>query len=466
MAHMICASAVSRLSAPAAGSSVVASQAAATTNTGVVVPTGRTAVTSWYDAGLRLKPDVAVPAAVEPAGEAAVVAAATYDLVEAAAPAGFVWGGTFVFDDDDDAGTAELIGKVVPMKVAPAASGAGDAETVGFSEDIDLTRLILKERIGEGTQSEVLLGELPGVGPVAVKVGFKEFAIAREAVVLSALCGVPGFPRMLAKDTADVNGGFLVVELLGSSLDDIWQSKSRRPLSGQTLLRVGRGVLRLLRRLHLAGFVHNDVKPANILLGAGSSTLQPTRLHLIDFGSCTRTQRHDVASNSAAEEQASEEEESLPPLADGPIGTAMFASITADEGGRTGPADDLESLVYALTYLAAGRLPWQSKSDAETVAMKRELLVSGDVAADLCHIDDIHCTTAVSALRALSAELRRYYEEGPSASAPVDYAACLAALGGGGAVDDAAEEAEDALSEFSFMAALGGDTKEEEAVAA
>jgi len=34
-------------------------------------------------------------------------------------------------------------------------------------------------------------------------------------------------------------------------------------------------------------FVHNDLKPANVLLGSGAE-LQPKPLHLIDFGSCTR----------------------------------------------------------------------------------------------------------------------------------------------------------------------------------
>ena len=180
MAHMICAGAMT-FSAPRAGSSAVTSQpaigsASATDNKGVVVPTGRKVVTSWYDAGLRLTadkpaaepisrvalvqswydaglrltPDVAVPAAAEPAAEAPAHA---QDLV--AAPAGFVWGETFVFDD---AGTASLVGKVVPVKTADAPTSKADRQT--SSEAIDLTQLILKERIGEGTQSEVSVAGL------------------------------------------------------------------------------------------------------------------------------------------------------------------------------------------------------------------------------------------------------------------------------------------------------------------
>ena len=44
------------------------------------------------------------------------------------------------------------------------------------------------------------------------------------------------------------------MEVLGPSLEDLRRGKSGRArLSGAPFLRVGRGVLRLLRRLHAAG---------------------------------------------------------------------------------------------------------------------------------------------------------------------------------------------------------------------
>jgi len=252
---------------------------------------------------------------------------------------------------------------------------------------------------------------------------------------------VPGFPVMLHHEAESPMspGGFLVVDLLGPSLKDLWLSQNRRTgLSGQMLLRVGREVLRLLRALHLAGFVHNDVKPANVLLGAGS-TLQPTGLHLIDFGSCTQDANH--AGDGAVME----------PLACGPIGTALFASIAADGCDRpTCPADDIESLAYNLAYLARGSLPWEGKPDALALSLKRELLASNRASAELT--DDLQCATAAAALQALWTEVRRCN------GGDVDYDACLAALGGG---SWNAEEAEaDAFSEFSFMAALGGGSSE------
>ena len=189
-----------------------------------------------------------------------------------------------------------------PPADSPGAGTSGSAETLesnardgsGLPDGVEVSieSLILHERVGEGTQSEVLLAELPGSRElVAVKLGLKHGAVAREAPVLKAMAGTPGFPKLLhhEADGPLAPGGYLVMELLGPSLDDLrkGESLSESPcLSGPTFLRVGRGVIGLLRELHLAGFVHNDVKPANVLLGKGAE-VEPRRLHLIDFGSCT-----------------------------------------------------------------------------------------------------------------------------------------------------------------------------------
>lgn len=331
------------------------------------------------------------------------------------------------------------------------------------AEELDIDELILEDRVGEGTQSEVLLGKLPSsVGLVAVKLGLKHGAVAREAVVLSAMSGTPGFPMVLhhEPDGPGAPGGFMVMELLGPSLEDLRQSQGRqaaqtevglstvalRPrLSGPTLLRIGREVLRLLRQLHLAGFVHNDVKPANLLLNKGKGR-SPRSMYLIDFGSCTRAEGRAVSDGGAVSQFVEP--------ASGPKGTALFASVAADEGVRPmRPADDIESLAYTLTYLAAGSLPWKRKPDAVALSMKQELLASTGVQPEKL-TEDVHCSTAAPALQALWAEVRRCCCDGAS----VDYEACLSALCGGASELEAKSNA---LSEVSLMAALGGSDLEE-----
>ena len=374
---------------------------------------------------------------------------------EAPPPAGFVWADESVY--------STVILKPATVVSPPVTSWYDSGVRLETPEPslspplvdplrsgIDINELIIKKCIGKGTQSEVLLGELPGgVGEVAVKVGIKKNAIAREAPVLSAMSGFPCFPTVHHHEPHGdlAAGGFLIVDLLGLSLEDLWQSKSRRTcVNGLTFLRIGRGILRPLRQLHLEGFVHNDIKPANILLGAGSNVL-PTRLHLIDFGSCTQTEGHVSASG-----------ELLPPSV-GPIGTLSFASLAAD-GPRERPmrpADDIESLVFTLAYLARGNLPWQGKPDVAAL-WKRDLLASSDAATKLT--SDLQCATAAAALEALLAEVRRCHDDG-SEGASLSYEACLAALGG--ETWEEAEAESDALSELSLMAALGGSSSEVQA---
>ena len=188
--------------------------------------------------------------------------------------------------------------------------------------------------------------------------------------------------------------------------------------------------------------VHNDIKPANLLLGARSSS-QPSRLHLIDFGSATRVDGYAGADGEIARPN-------------GAIGTVTFASVAADDSQLLmRPADDIESLVYTLTYLAAGSLPWRGKPEQVANQIKCELLAGSGEAARLWSLaDHVHCAATVAALEDLWVELRRCHGGGRkgAAGASVDYDACLAALGGG-SFEVEAEEA-DLLSECDVTAAI------------
>ena len=97
---------------------------------------------------------------------------------------------------------------------------------------------------------------------------------------------------------------------------------------------------------------------------------------------------------------------------------------------------------------------WQGKPDEIVLGMKRELMAGALGRSSIT--DALRSDADAAALEALWAEVRRCH----SGEAQVDYEACLAALGGGEAGAEAEVEAE-ALSELSFMAALGEPEAEE-----
>lgn len=345
-------------------------------------------------------------------------------------------------------------------------------------------------RLGEGAHGEVLLGEsMDGHGLVAIKVGLKRGCIDREAAVLTAMDGVAGFPKVLhTRSGGDQHSGVLVMELLGPSIQDLWhRTLMRQHVSASTVLRVGRGALRCLRQLHLAGYVHNDIKPcvsasrsatspllhyclaplrahpkvawiepvlrsANLVLGvsAGSSTRESLskppgpspryarEIHLIDFGLTTRIGTGFEPSEGAAIPEAYE-----------PTGTPSFSSLAAHHRQRPMvPADDIEALVYTLAYLAVGTLPWTGEPFVDAARMKHQMLTDGcELLTDTCPIAEIvgdgHCPDVGHALEGLWAEVTRCQGRGHGHGrhALVDYDACLAALSCGCGAQEAAEEA-------------------------
>ena len=344
----------------------------------------------------------------------------------------------------------------------------------------------IRTRIGEGRFGDVILGERVGaagdgdVERVAVKMALRPTSqLSREAAVLSALRGVPGFPELLhyqpsgtsvcasgggggggssggsggsggsgsstgsssgstsPRDPEVEIGELLVMQLLGPSLQARWETHTaggaQTCFPTPTVLHVGRSALRCLEALHRRGWVHNDLKPANIVLGApGSPTA--AEAHLIDFGSATR---HAGAVAGADTPHDAEEAEEAAAV----VGSMLFASVSAHEGRRPArPADDLESLCYVLAHMASGALPWHRERYAVVAAAKRRLRGRGGgaglQAADALLAGEGEAARVspamARALAVLWAEVERCHsaadEEEEERHLEIDYAACLAAL--------------------------------------
>ena len=170
-------------------------------------------------------------------------------------------------------------------------------------------------------------------------------------------------------------------------------------------MRVEREALSLLQQLHLAGFV---------------PTTWPT------LSRHKRSKRHAQAIHHTPSTLVTD---SSARSADALIGTPMFASLAAHYHRRAmRPVDDIESLVYMLSYLAAGDLPWQGQPDERAAVMKKELMTNG------CGmlIEGIHSSRVTDALHTMWEEVVRCRGDGRKELClkSIDYEACAQVLQG------------------------------------
>lgn len=113
--------------------------------------------------------------------------------------------------------------------------------------------------------------------------------------------------------------------------------------SKATAYAIGLQLLDLLERLHALGFVHNDLKLENLVVGNQDSN----KIYLIDFG----------LAKSIINRQTGEfiEQKQLYKF----NGNFHFASINSCRGYNKSRRDDIESLLYIVTQLVNIQpLPW------------------------------------------------------------------------------------------------------------
>lgn len=140
----------------------------------------------------------------------------------------------------------------------------------------------LVARLGAGGMGVVYLGETKGRGPVAIKVvrpevGDDEEFRARFRREVSLLTRVQGLctVKVVEADTESATP-FLVTEYAaGPSLAE--HVRNSGPLDADMLYGLATGLAEALEAIHLAGVVHRDLKPGNVILTAQGPKV-------IDFG--------------------------------------------------------------------------------------------------------------------------------------------------------------------------------------
>ncbi|MBO3101100.1 serine/threonine-protein kinase [Cellulomonas fengjieae] len=201
-------------------------------------------------------------------------------------------------------------------------------------------RYRLLRQIAVGGMGEVWEGYDDALArPVAVKVLRSEFAGDRGFLERfrtearnSASLSHPNIAQLFDYGEQD-GSGFLVMELVvGEPLSDLLE---REPvLPPRRLLPILAQTARALHAAHLAGVVHRDVKPGNILLGRGG------RVKITDFGvSLARNQVNMTATGMV-------------------MGTAQYLSPEQAVGKPATPLSDLYSLGIIAYEALVGHRPF------------------------------------------------------------------------------------------------------------
>lgn len=179
--------------------------------------------------------------------------------------------------------------------------------------------------LGQGASARVWLAQGPA-GPVALKVAADGATLAPEIEVLRRTLH-PYVARLL---DADPGGAWLATEHAEHGRIDTWTRGQPLPV----LVELAAQVAEALQALHLAGLVHGDLKPANVLVARDGS------VRLVDMGA---SRRADAATLG---------------------GTLGYVAPEVMAGRPGGPAADIWALGALLYQLLTHRHPYDDGDPA------------------------------------------------------------------------------------------------------
>ena len=219
--------------------------------------------------------------------------------------------------------------------------------------------------------------------------------LENEANIMSYLNG-PGLPIVKSFGYSSRHN-ILVMELMGKSLEDIFENLYVKKMSKRCVCNIGYQMIEILEYIHNKHIVHRDIKPDNFVVGRNEKRKY---IYILDFGlskkyRSSRTLKHSPIHKS----------KNL-------TGTARYASINALDGLSQSRRDDLEATGYVLMYFLRGKLPWQgipakNKEDRYRKIMEKKIATSPE---ELCNGFPVQFSEYIKYTRSLLYEQDPNYE--------------------------------------------------------
>ena len=161
----------------------------------------------------------------------------------------------------------------------------------------------------------------------------------------------------------DNDNNYMVMELLGTSLDSIFK-KYNKKFSLSTVLNIGIRILEIIEFIHSKNIIHRDLKPDCFLVGK----IDASKIYIIDFGFAVNYIEPKLGLH-------------YPLKQDKFVGNYKFSSNNSMLlGYNKSRRDDIEAIAYMLIYFLKGFLPWEvGKNKAEVQDIRRKTTIF-----DLC----------------------------------------------------------------------------------
>ncbi|CAJ0930385.1 unnamed protein product, partial [Mesorhabditis belari] len=159
----------------------------------------------------------------------------------------------------------------------------------------------------------------------------------------------------LADKGMTFNFRYIVMTLVGKSIQELRANAPMKKFSMGTALSIGKLCLESIEDLHDVGILHRDIKPGNYAIGRKEQH-ELRRIFMLDFGMARKFVKKDGVLRN-------------PRIKAGFRGTVKYAPLACHVQREQSRKDDIESWLYMVIEFTVGTLPWRNLTDPNDVGL-------------------------------------------------------------------------------------------------